>query len=117
MAMTFKDLCDDAKTRIVETSVDELNGRLDGAGKDFDLIDVREESEFAAGHIPGARQIGRGILERDIASAIPDTDREIVLYCGGGNRSALSADYLQRMGYTKVRSMAGGWKAWTGPKE
>lgn len=78
------------------------------------LIDTREDHEWERGHVAGARHLGRGVLERDIEKAIPDKDREIVLYCGGGFRSALAADNLQRMGYRHVYSLAGGWKAWVG---
>lgn len=113
----FEKLCDEAKARVKEVTTDEIARRLEGraAGKDpFALIDVREESEFAAGRIKGAKHIGRGILERDIETAVPDTAAEIVLYCGGGFRSALSAESLARMGYTNVSSMAGGWREWKG---
>jgi len=80
----------------------------------FHLVDVREESEWAAGHIKGAVHLGKGIIERDIETKIPDKKAEIVLYCGGGFRSALAADNLQKMGYTNVWSMDGGWKGWIG---
>ena len=83
------------------------------SGKHFHLVDVREESEWANGHLPGARHLCKGIIERDIESTIPDLHAEIVLYCGGGFRSALSADNLQKMGYTNVVSMDGGWRGWT----
>ncbi len=82
-------------------------------GKTFVLVDVREESEWAAGHLPGAIHLGRGILERDIEKAIPDPNACLVLYCGGGYRSALSAESLQKMGYTQVHSLAGGFRRWT----
>lgn len=85
--------------------------RLD-AGDEMHLVDVREESEFAAGHLPGAVHLGKGVIERDIEKAIPDTAAPIVLYCGGGFRSALAADNLQQMGYTDVLSMDGGYSAW-----
>lgn len=106
----FLKLVEDAKSRVREVSVEEARGRLaKGRAK---LIDVREESEWAAGHASGAEHLGRGILERDIEERVPDKKAEIILYCGGGYRSALSADALQRMGYTNVHSMAGGWRAW-----
>jgi rhodanese-related sulfurtransferase len=107
----FLAIVDEARGRIRETDVPTIHKRLE-AGDDFILIDVREESEFAAGHIPGAIHIGRGILERDIESTVPDHDDEIVLYCGGGFRSALAADNLQKMGYTNVISMDGGFRGW-----
>jgi rhodanese-related sulfurtransferase len=81
-------------------------------GDKFLLVDVREESEFAKDHLPGAIHMGKGIIERDIEARVPDLSAEIVLYCGGGFRSALAADNLQKMGYTNVASMAGGWRAW-----
>lgn len=106
----FLKLAEDARSRVHEVSVEEARGSLKkGRAK---LIDVREESEYAAGHAPGAEHLGRGILERDIEKRVPDKNAEIILYCGGGYRSALSADALQRMGYTNVHSMAGGWRAW-----
>lgn len=106
----FLKLAEDARSRVREVSVDDVRSRLEtGRAK---LIDVREESEFAAGHARGAEHLGRGILERDIEKRVPDKNAEVILYCGGGYRSALSADALQRMGYTNVHSMAGGWRAW-----
>jgi rhodanese-related sulfurtransferase len=81
-------------------------------GEEFVLIDVREEGEFAAGHIRGARHIGKGVIERDIEGKVPDKDADIVLYCGGGFRSVLAAEALQKMGYTRVKSMADGWRGW-----
>ena len=110
---TFADLCNDAKTRIQEISADELHAKLAAPPAGWVLIDVRENDEFRAGHLPGARGIGRGILEYHIAEEVPDTETEIVLYCRGGNRSALAADSLQSMGYTNVLSLRGGWKEWT----
>ncbi len=107
----FLALVADAKTRIREISVTELKEKL-ARGDSFHLVDVREESEWSAGHIPGARHLSKGILERDIEAAVPETSAEIVLYCGGGFRSALAADNLQKMGYTHVFSLAGGWRAW-----
>jgi rhodanese-related sulfurtransferase len=114
----FLKLVEDAKSRVREISVEEARNKLEqGRAK---LIDVREESEWAAGHARGAQHLGKGIIERDIEKKIPDRNAEIVLYCGGGFRSALTADVLQRMGYTNVASMAGGWRAWqekSGPTE
>src|SRR5687767_15115940 len=106
----FLRLVEDAKSRVREISVDETRARVEG-GK-AKLIDVREESEWATAHAPGAEHLGKGVIERDIEKKIPDKSAEIILYCGGGFRSALSADAVQRMGYTNVRSMAGGWRAW-----
>ena len=108
----FLRLVDDAKRRIRELGVTDVKAMLDSA-KRFHLVDVREESEWANGHLPGARHLSKGIIERDIESAIPDLHAEIVLYCGGGFRSALCADNLQKMGYTNVVSMDGGWRGWT----
>jgi rhodanese-related sulfurtransferase len=107
----FLKLCEDTRTRIKEISIDDVHARLQKGDK-FELVDVREESEFARSHIKGARHLGKGIIERDIEKVIPDPDADIVLYCGGGFRSALAAENLQRMGYTNVRSMAGGWRGW-----
>lgn len=105
----FLAVVDDAKSRVKEVSVDETLERMkDGAA----LIDVREDNEFEAGHAKDAVHLGRGIIERDIVGKYPEKDTELILYCGGGFRSALSADMLQKMGYTNVWSMAGGWKAW-----
>ena len=108
---TFADLADDAKTRIREISADELHAMLTNAPACI-VIDVRENDEFRAGHLPGARGIGRGVLEYHIGDEVPDTDAEIVLYCRGGNRSALAADALQTMGYSNVHSLRGGWREW-----
>ncbi len=110
-ASEFLRLVNDAKSRITERTIADVKPRLD-AGEKFFLVDVREESEYAAGHLPGAAHLGKGIIERDIEQAIPDTTAEIVLYCGGGYRSALAADSLQKMGYTNVISMDGGIRAW-----
>lgn len=109
---TFHDICNEAKTRIREVSPEEVLVRLNEPQRDWVLIDVREQDEFRAGHMPGALGIGRGILEYHIADVVPDTGKEIVLYCRGGNRSALSADSLRHMGYTNVLSMRGGWREW-----
>jgi rhodanese-related sulfurtransferase len=107
----FLKLVQDVKRNVRETTVDEVKARLD-RGDRFHLIDVREESEFARDHLPGAVHLGRGVLERDIEQRIPDTGADIVLYCGGGFRSALSAENLQKMGYTNVISMDGGIRGW-----
>ena len=115
----FLKVVNEAKSRIKETTVDAVLPRVT-KGEVFHLVDVREESEFAKGHIKGAVHIGRGILERDAEARFPDKNAEIVLYCGGGFRSALSADMLQQMGFTNVISMDGGWREWTaknGPTE
>jgi len=107
----FEKLCEDARSRVREINVGEVKRKLD-AGETFRLIDVREDHEWLQGHAAGAEHLGRGIIERDIEKTAPDKDAEIVLYCGGGFRSALAADNLQKMGYTNVLSMAGGIKAW-----
>jgi rhodanese-related sulfurtransferase len=107
----FLDIVNDARSRIRETTVDEVKRRLD-RGDRLTLIDVREESEFAKDHLPGALHIGKGVLERDIETKCPDPSRELILYCGGGYRSALAADNLQKMGYTNVISMDGGIRGW-----
>jgi len=109
----FLALVQDAKQRVRETTIPELKKRLD-AKEEFHLIDVREDNEWAAGRIPGAKHLSRGIIERDIESQIPDREAEILLYCGGGYRSALVADNLQKMGYKRVVSVDGGWRGWTG---
>ena len=106
----FLKIVDDAKTRVRETNVAEVKKKID-SGEKFLLVDVREESEFAKDHLPGAIHLGKGIIERDIEARVPDLNAEIVLYCGGGFRSALAADNLQKMGYTNVISLDGGWKA------
>lgn len=111
-APAFLALVNDARTRIRECTVDDVRARLE-RGERFALIDTREESEWARGHLPGARHLSKGIIERDIERAIPDRTTPIVLYCGGGFRSALAADALQKMGYTDVVSMDGGWRVWT----
>ena len=107
----FLALVRDAKQRVRETTIPELKKRLD-AKEEFCLIDVREDHEWAAGHIPGAIHLCKGIIERDIESQIPDREAEILLYCGGGYRSALVADNLQKMGYKRVVSVDGGWRGW-----
>jgi len=107
----FLKLAEDAKARVREVTVAEARERL-ASGKDVRLIDVREDNEWQAGHATGAVHLGRGIIERDIEKEVPDQGAALILYCGGGYRSALAADNLQRMGYTNVHSMAGGWTAW-----
>jgi|SRR5262245_5684753 len=110
-APRFLALVDDAKKRIRETNVDEVKARLDKGDKPL-IVDVREESEFARDHLPGAIHLGKGILERDIEQTVLDVNTEIILYCGGGFRSALAADAIQKMGYTNVLSMDGGIRVW-----
>jgi rhodanese-related sulfurtransferase len=107
----FLKIVDDARTRIHETNVDAIRTRLDRGDK-FVLVDVREESEFAKDHLPGAIHMGKGVIERDVEMKVPDLNAEMVLYCGGGFRSALAADNLQKMGYTNVISMDGGIREW-----
>jgi rhodanese-related sulfurtransferase len=107
----FLKIVDDARGRVRETDVDRTKAKLD-RGDDFVLVDVREESEYAKDHLPGAIHLGKGIIERDIESRVPDLNTSIILYCGGGFRSALAADNLQKMGYTDVLSMDGGIRAW-----
>src|SRR6202142_679226 len=110
-ASKFLALVNEAKKRVKETNVADVKRRLD-AGEKFVLVDVREESEWARGHLPGAVHLGKGIIERDIEQRVTDSGTKLILYCGGGFRSALSADNLQKMGYTDVESMDGGWKGW-----
>ena len=112
LTKTFQQLADEAKARISETTADEVEARLNNPDWQGIVIDVREQDEFRAGHLPGAHGIGRGILEYHITDVVPDTEREIVLYCRGGNRSALAADSLQQMGYANVHSLAGGYRQW-----
>jgi len=107
----FLKVVDDAKSRVREISVADTRQRMRANGH-AKLIDVREDREWDAAHAAGAVHLGKGIIERDIETAVPDKDTELILYCGGGYRSALAADVLQRMGYTNVFSMAGGWRAW-----
>lgn len=107
----FLHIVADAKKRIRETNVDEVKAKLD-RGEKILLVDVREESEWAKGHVPGAVHLGKGIIERDIEARVPDPASPMILYCGGGYRSALAADNLQKMGYTNVLSMDGGWRGW-----
>ena len=110
-ATGFLNLVNDAKKRVKETNVAEVKARLD-QGEKLNLIDVREDGEWAKGHLPGATHLGKGIIERDIEKTFPDRDAELILYCGGGFRSALAADNLQKMGYKNVVSMDGGWRGW-----
>jgi len=107
----FLKIVDDAKTRVRETNVDAVKARMDRSDKLL-LVDVREESEFAKDHLPGAIHLGKGIIERDIEARVPELGTEMILYCGGGFRSALAADNLQKMGYTNVISMDGGIRDW-----
>ena len=109
----FLKLVNESKKKIKETNVADVKRRMD-AGEKFLLVDVREDNEWANGHIPGAVHMGRGIIERDIELQVPDTSTKLVLYCGGGFRSALVADNVQKMGYTNVESMDGGWREWVG---
>jgi len=108
----FLNLVRDAKKRIKEEDIPAVKKRLDSPEKPI-VVDVREDSEWARGHIPGAIHLGKGVIERDIERTIPDKGTPIVLYCGGGYRSALAADNIQKMGYRNVISMDGGWRGWT----
>ena len=107
----FLALVSDAKSRVREITIPEYRRQAE-AGERLVLVDVREDREWDRGHLPGARHLGKGVIERDIEKAIPDRAATIVLYCGGGFRSALVADNLQKMGYTDVRSLAGGFRGW-----
>jgi rhodanese-related sulfurtransferase len=107
----FLALVAEAKSRVSETDVETVRRRLE-SGDRFHLIDVREDSEWERGHLPGAVHLGKGVIERDIEKRIPDRDAELVLYCGGGFRSVLAADALQRMGYRRVLCMGGGCSGW-----
>jgi rhodanese-related sulfurtransferase len=107
----FQQLVDAARINIRECSVQDVHQRI-VAGQKFLLFDVREESEYAAGHLPGAKSVGKGIIERDIEEIVPNFESEVILYCGGGFRSVLAADNLQKMGYSNVVSMDGGFRAW-----
>ena len=109
-APAFLALVNDAKSRIKECTVDDVKNRRVPVGST--LIDVREESEFAAGHVPGAVHLSKGVIERDVEAKFPDKAASLVLYCGGGFRSALAADNLQKMGYKNVLSMDGGMRGW-----
>jgi len=105
----FLEIAEDARTRVKEVSVEETLKRIENGAN---LIDVREDNEWNDGHAGGAVHLGRGIIERDIVGKFPDKNADLILYCGGGYRSALAADNLQKMGYRNVLSMAGGWSAW-----
>ena len=107
----FLKLVSEAKARVKETNVADVRRRME-SGEKFLLVDVREDNEWANGHLPGAVHMGRGIIERDIETKVPETATKVILYCGGGFRSALAADNLQKMGYTNVESMDGGWRGW-----
>lgn len=106
----FLKLVEESRARVREVTIDETVERL---ARSATLIDVREDREFNEAHAAGAKHMGRGVIERDIVQTFPAKDTELILYCGGGYRSALAADNLQKMGYTNVFSMIGGWKAWT----
>lgn len=108
----FLKIVEDAKSRVQEAGFRDVKRRIDAREK-MNLVDVREESEWAHGHLPGAVHLGKGVIERDVEHAFPDKEVLLVLYCGGGFRSALAADNLQKMGYTNVISMDGGWRGWT----
>jgi rhodanese-related sulfurtransferase len=108
----FIRLVKEAKTRIKEEDFRNIKKKLD-AGEPMIIIDTREDNEWARGHIPNAVHLGKGVIERDIEKTIPDKEATVVLYCGGGYRSALAADNLQKMGYRNVISMDGGWRGWT----
>ena len=112
MPKTFNELCDEAKQNIQECTIEDVKDWMQ-EGRDFVLVDTREDNEWEAGHIKGAVHIGKGVIERDIEKKIPERDKEIILYCGGGFRSALAAESLQKMGYSNVKSMDGGWRGWT----
>ena len=107
----FLRMVEDAKARVREVSIDDVKARLDRGDK-FILVDVREESEYAKDHLPGAIHLGKGVIERDIEERVPELNTPVVLYCGGGYRSALAADNLQKMGYGNVLSMNGGIRGW-----
>jgi rhodanese-related sulfurtransferase len=110
-APRFLKIVDDARARVRESTVDDVKAKMD-RGEKFILVDVREESEFAKDHLPGALHLGKGVIERDIEAKVPDLNAPLVLYCGGGYRSALAADNLQKMGYSDVISMDGGIRVW-----
>lgn len=114
-ANRFLDIVNDAKTRVRECTCDDVKARID-AGETLHLVDVREDREFDKAHVAGAVHLGKGVIERDVEKAFPETDVELILYCGGGYRSALAGDALQKMGYTNVVSMDGGWREWSEKK-
>ena len=111
-AQGFLNIVNDAKSRIKETDVETVKKRLDAGDNTFELVDVREDGEWEKGYIPSSIHIGKGVIERDIEKLIPDQNKELILYCGGGFRSALAADNLQKMGYSNVWSMDGGFRDW-----
>jgi len=111
----FLKIVDDSKTRVPEVTVEEVR-KMQSSGEKFEFIDCREDNEWTAGRAAGSRHLGKGIIERDIETAVPDSGAKIVIYCGGGFRSALAGDALQKMGYTNVLSMAGGIRAWRDAK-
>ena len=110
MVKTYQQMVAEAKARIREATADDLRGMIERG--EAVVVDVREDADYAAGHLPGALHLGRGVLEQRAEKALPDADAPIVCYCGGGSRSALAADTLQAMGYTNVRSLAGGFRGW-----
>ncbi len=110
-APQFLKLVNESKSRIKQTNVQDVKRRID-AGEKFVLVDVREESEWTRGHAAGAVYLGKGVIERDVEARFPDPSTKLILYCGGGFRSALAADNLQKMGYRNIESMDGGWKGW-----
>ena len=109
----FQKLVADAKKNVKECTVDDVLAKRK-SGHKFHFVDVREDDEWKAGRAQGAIHLGKGVIERDIETDIPDRDAEIILYCGGGFRSALAAESIQKMGYRNVISMDGGWRGWTG---
>ena len=112
-ANAFLAIVNDAKSRIKETDVETVNKRMNDGDKSFILVDTREDREWAKGHLPGAIHLGKGVIERDIEKTIEDRNIEIILYCGGGFRSAMATDNIQKMGYTNAVSMDGGFRGWT----
>jgi rhodanese-related sulfurtransferase len=108
----FLKIVNESKARVKEADFREIKKRLD-AGEKMILVDTREDNEWVRGHLPNAIHLSKGIIERDIESTIPDKNAPLVLYCGGGFRSAMAADNLQKMGYKNIISMDGGWRAWT----
>lgn len=109
----FLAIVNDSKSRVRECTCDDVKARMD-AGESLNIIDTREDREYDKAHVAGAKHIGKGVIERDIEDQFPDVATELILYCGGGYRSALAADALQKMGYTNVISMDGGWREWSG---
>jgi rhodanese-related sulfurtransferase len=109
----FLDIVSDAKSRVPEIDIEQYK-KIRESGVDHLLVDVREDSEWSAGHAAGAMHLGKGVIERDIETKVPDRDKKLILYCGGGFRSALAADNVKKMGYSDVISLDGGWRAYTG---